>query len=204
DVTNSVITAKGNVAGVGLGTGTVKQKVVNSDFNVAGGNVTAMTVGGIFGSHLLVGAHTAAYDNIVAATAAANWDTLAGVTFTLGSFKTTGLFDPTDVLDTANFRDSFLVAQRLGTVVITGLDPSVPTATAISGGSPAATFGVAFRGTPPGGAPGPKPPGCFSNGNAIPALVTQVLVAPTSPGGSVTITGFGPVADEFRYVELAG
>src|SRR5262249_21233616 len=33
DVTNSVITAKGNVAGVGLGTVTVKQKVVNSDFN---------------------------------------------------------------------------------------------------------------------------------------------------------------------------
>jgi hypothetical protein len=204
DVTNSVITAEGNVGGVGLGTVTVNQKVINSDFDVAGGNVTAMTVGGVFGSHVLVGAHTAAYDNIVAATAAANWDTLAGVTFTMGSFKTTGLFDPTNVLDTANFRDSFLVAQRLGTVAITGLDPSVPSATTISGGSPSATFGVAFRGTPPGGAAGPKITVSFSNGNPIPALVTQVLVAPTSAGSSVTITGFGPTVDAFRYADLAG
>ena len=51
---------------------------------------------------------------------------------------------------------------------------------------------------------GPKITVAFSNGNPIPALVTQVLVAPTSAGSSVTITGFGPVANAFRYVDLAG
>jgi hypothetical protein len=196
NVSNSVVTALGNIAGVGLGAVTIAQKVVNSDFNIAGGNVTSMTVGGIFGSHVLVGAHSAAYDNIVAKAAAANWDApVAGVTFKLGSFKTTGLFDKTDVLDTANFRDSFIIAQQLGTVTITGLDQNVPAATVTSGGSAAATFGVAFRGT--AGA-GPKITVTFSNAGV---LTTQTLTAPatsTSPPASTT----PPSA--FKYVNLAG
>jgi hypothetical protein len=192
-----VVTPTGTTAGVGLGTVTIRQKLINSDFNVAGGNVTSFTVGGMFGSHLTVGAHPAAYNNIAATAAAANWDAPpTGVTFKLGSFKTTGLFDPTDVLDTANFRDSFIVAQQLGTVLITGLDTNVPRATATSGGSPTATFGVAFRGSV---GVGPKITVAFSN--PLGALATEILTAPPtalSPPASTV----PPSA--FKYVNLAG
>jgi hypothetical protein len=195
-VTDSVVTALGNLAGVGLGVVTIRQKVVDSDFNVAGGNVTSFTVGGMFGSHLTVGAHPAAYDNIVATAAAANWDAPpAGVTFKLASFKTTGLFDPLDVLDTANFRDSFIVAQQLGTVLISGLDPNVPRATATSGGSATATFGVAFRGS--AGA-GPKITVSFSNAGV---LATQTLTAPPTP---ITPPVSTTPVSAFKYVNLAG
>jgi hypothetical protein len=198
NVTGSVVTALGNVGGVGLGAVTINQRVTNSDFNVAGGGVTSMTVGGMFGSHVMVGAHSAAYDNIVAATTTLNWDTPpSGVTYKLGTFKTTGLFDVIDPLDTANFTDSFIIAQQLGTVTITGLNPQVPAATATSGGSAAATFGVAFRGTAPGGGPGPKITVSFANAGV---LTTQSLVAPTTPGTSVSTTP--PSA--FDYVNLAG
>src|SRR5262249_34905017 len=101
DVVNSVITALGNIAGVGLGTVTINQKVTNSDFNVAGGDVNSLTVGGMFDSHVEVGAHPFAYDNIIGGpTTGANWDGppfSTGVTFKLGSFKTTGLFSAADV-----------------------------------------------------------------------------------------------------------
>jgi hypothetical protein len=206
NVTGSIVTALGNssvstplgttTAGVGLGTVSIRQKVVDSDFNVAGGNVTSFTVGGMFGSHLTVGAHPAAYGNIVATTSATNWNAPpTGVTFKLGSFKTTGLFDPTDVLDTANFRDSFILAQQLGTVVITGLDTNVPRATATSGGSATATFGVGFRGSV--GA-GPKITVSFSNAGV---LATQTLTAPSSPASPPVSTT--PVS-AFKYVNLAG
>ncbi len=196
NVSNSIITALGNLSGVGLGIVTIKQKVVNSDFNIAGGNVTSFTVGGMFGSHLLVGAHTAGYDNIVATATAANWDTpVSGVTFNLGSFKTTGLFDKTDVSDTANFRDSFIIAQQLGTVAITGLDPNVPAASETSGGSPTMTFGVAFRGSV--GA-GPKITVTFSDAGL---LTTQMLVAPLTPSSPPATT---TPASPFKYVNLGG
>src|SRR5206468_3658309 len=64
---------------------------------------------------------------------------LSGSSFTLGTFKTTGLFDPNDVADTASFRDSYVVAQRLVTVAIAGLDPAVPRF------STSFRFGIAFR-----------------------------------------------------------
>jgi hypothetical protein len=196
DVANSVVTALGNVAGVGLGAVTIKQKVVNSDFNIAGGNVNSFTVGGIFGSHVMVGAHRAAYDNIVATTTPTNWDAPPpGVTSKLGSFKTTGLFSATDVLDTANFRDSFIVAQQLGTVLITGLDQNVPGATATSGGSAAATFGVAFRGS--AGA-GPMITVTFSNAGV---LTTQTRTAPATPLSPPASTS---PASAFEYVNLGG
>lgn len=198
NITSSVITALGNNGGVGLGAVTVDERVTDSDINVAGGGLTSLTVGGMFGSHVTVGAHPVEYDNIVSAASAGNWDTpAAGVTYKLGSFKTTGLFDATDVLDTANFEDSFIVAQQLGTVTITGLDLQVPAATTTSGGSAAATFGVAFRGTSPGGGPGPKITVSFSNGGV---LKTETLLAPTTVGMSVSTTP--PSA--FDYVNLAG
>src|SRR5205807_363085 len=119
---------------------TIKQRVINSDIEVAGGNVTSISVGGIFGSHIEIGVHPPVYSNITATTTAANWDTLVpGVTFKLGSFKTTGTFDPTDVADTATFRDSFIIAQQLGTVNINGLDPAIPDDSA------SVAFGIAFR-----------------------------------------------------------
>jgi hypothetical protein len=197
DVVNSVITALGNISGVGLGTVTVKHKVVNSDINVAGGNFTALTVGGMFESHVEVGAHPAAYDNITAAATAANWTAQpAGVTFKLGSFKTTGLINAGDVTDTASFRDSFIVAQQLGTIVITGLDQNVAAATTTSGGSPAFHFGVAFRGTPPLGAAGTTITVTFSNGGI---LTTQMITAPAVVGTSKSTT---PVS-AFQYANLA-
>ena len=120
--------------------------------------MTSFIVGGMFGSHLLVGVHLPAQNNILATTGATNWDApLAGVLYKLFSFKTTGLFGANDVPDTANFRDSFIVAQRLGTMAITGLDTTIPTSSA------SFSFGVGFRGSV--GA-GPKITVSFSNGGA--------------------------------------
>jgi hypothetical protein len=196
DVTDSVVTALGNVKAVGLGAVTIAQKVIDSDFNVAGGNATSFTVGGIFGSHVTVGAHPAAFGNIVATATAANWDgPLAGVTYKLGSFKTTGIFAARDVPDTTNFHDSFIVAQQLGTVVITGLDQNLPGPTETSGGSASATFGVAFRGS--AGA-GPAIVVTFSNAGA---LTTQTLTAPPTPLSPPAST---TPPSPFKYVNLAG
>jgi fibronectin-binding autotransporter adhesin len=189
NITNSVITTEGNVVGIGLGTVTVKGLVSNSDFNVAGGNVTAVTVGGMYGSHLLVGFHPPAVNNILGVPTGVTWDSPpTGVTFKLGSFKTTGLFDPTDVTDSANFRDSFIIAQQLGVITITGMDTAIPTASSSS------SFGIGFRGSR--GA-GPKITVSFSVGNV---LKTQVLTAPTVAGNTVTTIP----ASAFNYINLAG
>jgi hypothetical protein len=137
DVSNCFVTLTGNSAGVALGTLAAAGKISGTTFNVTGGNVTSFTVGGFFGSRLLVGFHMPSPGNISTAPAAANW--LSGSTFTLGTFKTTGLFDPSNIPVTASLRDSFVVAQKLGTVTIAGLDPDVPsTSTSI-------TFGIGFR-----------------------------------------------------------
>jgi len=174
NVSSSVVTLIGNIKGVGLGTATIKGEIIGSDFLVAGGNVTSFSVGGMYGSALLVGAHPAAVGNIAATTSAANWDApVPGVTFKLGGFKTTGLFDSADAPDTATFRDSFVIAQQLGTVNINGLDDAVPA------GSPDIAFGVGIR-TSTGGSPG-------------------ITVNP--PGGTQT-PGF--VVGAFDYVALAG
>jgi hypothetical protein len=188
DVVDSVITAIGNIGGVGLGAVTIAQKVIDSDFNVAAGNVTSFTVGGMFGSHLTVGAHPAARGNILAPATASNWNgppNPIGVTFELGSFKTTGVFDPVDVLHTASFRDSFIIAQQLGSVAIVGLDQNTPA------GSAAVAFGVAFRGS---AGPGPSITVTFSDGGG---LTTQILAAPAS-----FVTTTPPSA--FNYVNLGG
>jgi hypothetical protein len=194
NITNSVITAEGNVSGVGLGTVSVTQKVIGTDVNVAGGNVTSVTVGGMFGSHLTVGSHPAARGAINATATAANWDgppLPPGVTFNLGSFKTTGIFDKTDVPDSANFRDSFIIAQRLGTVVITGLDQAIPSNSPDLSSS--SNFGVAFRGS----SPGPSITMSFSDGGV---LKTQTIAAPTVLGTANSTTP--PSA--FEYANLGG
>src|SRR5262249_31094361 len=143
----------------------------NSTFNVAAGNVNSFNVGRMIGSRLQIGAHPPALGNLLATATAANWNTpAAGFTFKLVSFKTTGIFDPTDVADSANFRDSFIVAQQLGTVTITGLDTTLPTTSATF------RFGVGFRASAVVGA-APKITVSFSNGGA---LKTQILSAPNS------------------------
>jgi hypothetical protein len=188
DVVNSVVTAIGNVSGVGLGAVVVGQKVIGSDFNVAAGNVTSFTVGGMFDSHLTVGAHPVARGNILATAAASNWNgppNPPSVTYRLGSFKTTGVFSAANVPDTANFRDSFIIAQQLGSVIITGLDQNT------AAGSPAVAFGVAFRGSAGAGS------SITVTFSVAGVLTTQSLAAPAT-----FVTTTPPSA--FDYVKLAG
>lgn len=137
DVTSALITLTGNNAGVALGSFTATGPVTSSTFNVTGGNVTSFIVGAFISSRLLVGVHLPSPGDIGHATGQSDW--LGGSAFTLGTFRTTGLFDPNNIAATASYRDSFVVAQKLGTIAIAGLDPNVPFF------STSVRFGIAFR-----------------------------------------------------------
>lgn len=136
-IVNSLITLTGNNAGVALGNFITPSRVNSSTFNITGGNVRSFIVGEFSSSRLLIGFHMPSPGDIGDLTDASNW--LSGSTFTLGIFKTTGLFDPTNVPSTASFRDSYVVAQRLGTIALAGLDPDV------SKFGTSFRFGIAFR-----------------------------------------------------------
>ena len=128
----------GNSAGVALGNFTTLGRVINSTFNVSGGNVTSFITGAFLASRLLVGFQMLKPGDIaVSPFPGSNW--LSGSSFTLGTFKTTGLFDPANIASTASFVDSYIVAQKLGTIVIAGLNPNVPS------NSTSFHFGIAFR-----------------------------------------------------------
>ena len=121
-----------------MGNFTALGAVFLSTFNITGGNVTSFITAAFIGSRLLVGFPMLKPGDIgVSPLPGTNW--LSGSSFTLGTFKTTGLFDPANVSATASFRDSYVVAQRLGTIVIAGLDPDVPN------NSTSFHFGIACR-----------------------------------------------------------
>lgn len=142
NVTNSfntnVVTLTGNLAGVALGSFTSPGKVVGTTFNVTGGNVASFITGAFVSSQLFVGVHLPSPGDFTLANQS-SW--LSGSAFTLGTFKTTAVFDPANVSATASFRDSFVVAQKLGTIAISGLDPIVPKF------SISFLFGIGFRGS---------------------------------------------------------
>jgi hypothetical protein len=138
DVLGGLITLTGNRAGVALGSFTARGKVAGATFNITGGNVTSFTAGAFIQSRLLVGFQMPKPGDIGASPAPGiNW--LSGSSFTLGTFKTTGFFDPNNVSATASFTDSFVVAQHLGTVSIAGLNST------LSAFSTSFRFGIAFR-----------------------------------------------------------
>lgn len=138
DFTGSLVTLTGSLAGVAMGSFTALGQVSSSTFNVTGGNVTSFITAAFEQSRLLVGFQMPKPGDIgVSPFPGSNW--LSGSSFTLGTFKTTGLFDPSNIPATASFSDSFVVAQRLGTVSIAGLNPILPAS------SNSFRFGIAFR-----------------------------------------------------------
>jgi hypothetical protein len=130
----------GNSAGVGLGTFTSTGTLTNSLFRVSDGDVTSFTTLRMESSDLLVGFRPVKGSDISLAPVAANW---SATNHKIGVFKTTAPFSATDPVDTGSFDDSNVVAATLGTVSISGVDPTTINST---------KFGVAFRTT--GGAAG--------------------------------------------------
>jgi hypothetical protein len=135
-LTDSTITLIGALAGTALGTFTASGQVLNSNFVISSGNVTSFTTGFFLQSNLLVG--YAAIDQTDITTAnnqtGTNWEN----TFSLGTFKTTAVLNSNDVADTAGFADSDVVAGKLTTVSLSGLNPAAGTHI---------TLGVGFRNT---------------------------------------------------------
>jgi hypothetical protein len=143
DLIGSNVTVLRSLAGVGLGTFTASGRVLNSAIQVTSGNVTSFTAGSFRGSTLYVGYRATDPSAITDAAnnqTAANWEG----TFTLGSFKTTAVFNPSDDVDSAGFQAAGVVADRLGAVTVSGLNQHPV--------GDVQTFGVGFRAT--GGAAG--------------------------------------------------
>lgn len=132
DIDFSKFVLTGNNAGVALATLTATGRVEDSLFLVSAGNVNSFTAAGFLSSSLLLGYRIAAPGDISAG---------VGVwlgNFKLGSFKTTAPFSAADPDNSASFRQSFVVAQRLGVIALSGVDTSVTD-------SPVLQFGVGFR-----------------------------------------------------------
>jgi hypothetical protein len=130
----------GNSAGVGLGTFTSTGTLSNSLFRVSDGDVTSFTTLRMESSDLLVGFRPVKGSDISLAPVAANW---SATNHKIGLFKTTAPFSAIDPVNSGSFDDSNVVAATLGTVSISGVDPTTINST---------KFGVAFRTT--GGAAG--------------------------------------------------
>jgi hypothetical protein len=123
----------GSSKGTGLGTFTAANGVQSSTIDVAAGNVGAVSVGAFLDSYLLVGAM------LPNATDPHGSPPIFSGTFSIGSFRTTAPFDPTDPADSAAFQDSTVLAATLGTVVLSSVDP-VPVAR-----SGVVSFGLFFK-----------------------------------------------------------
>jgi hypothetical protein len=138
-VANSLFTVIGNsgIGKIGLGTVTVTGTVSDTSFNVFNGNVTSVTVGAFTSSALLVGFHAVAANAITQDPVNSAWNP---GNFSLSSFKTTGpVVTPTSPPLAGTFTDSLIVAARLGTITLPGINTILPS------GSPTFTFGVGFR-----------------------------------------------------------
>ncbi len=138
-VAGSLFTVIGNAGAgkTGIGTVTVTGTVADTSFNVFNGNVSAVTVGAFTSSALLVGFHAVAAGDITEDPVSSAWNP---VNFSLSSFKTTGpVVTPSSPAPAATFTDSLIVAAKLGTITLPGID------TTLADGSPRITFGVGFR-----------------------------------------------------------
>jgi hypothetical protein len=122
---------------VGIGTVTVTGTVLNTDFNVFSGNVVSVTVGAFIDSNLLVGFHAVAANDLTTQTG--SWN---GTSFSLLSFKTTGpVVTPTSPPQAGTFTDSLVVAAKLGTITLPGINANAPPL------EDTRAFGVGFRNT---------------------------------------------------------
>jgi hypothetical protein len=121
---------------VGLGTVTVTGTVTNTDFNVFSGNVVSVTVGAFTSSDLLVGFHAVAANdlNTPVGPQTADWN---AANFQLISFKTAQPLVSPALAPT--FTDSLVVAAKLGTITLPGINPIAPPI------EDTIAFGVGFR-----------------------------------------------------------
>ncbi len=138
-VADSLFTVIGNSGAgkTGIGTVTVTGTVSDTSFNVFNGNVSSVTVGAFTSSALLVGFHAVAADDITEDPVNSAWNP---VNCSLSSFKTTGpVVTPSSPALAATFTDSLIVAAKLGTITLPGINTTLPD------GSPTLTFGIGFR-----------------------------------------------------------
>jgi hypothetical protein len=124
----------GSLAGVGLGTFSATGSVRGSTFEVENGNVISFVAARFLSSNLFAGATLAVPGDIAMGT-----PTWAG-TNSIGTFKTTAVFSPSDPADTASFADSKVVASILGTISLSGVEPTISPLDALD-----FTFGLGFR-----------------------------------------------------------
>jgi len=131
---NAQITIMGNAAGVALGTFTAAGAVKSCDIQVTSGNVTSFTSAFFKQSALFVGYSTVDITSITDAVNNQQFTNWEG-TFSLGTFKTTAVFNNADPADSAGFQNSDVVAGRLTTITISGLNSQ----------SAATSIGIGFR-----------------------------------------------------------
>jgi hypothetical protein len=117
NITDSLLTIMGNNTGIGLGTFVAQGTVSNTTFQVTDGNVTSFIAGRFFDSNLYVGFRPNSTIDLTQGGLFGPTDR------TIGLFKTTQPFDPTD-LDSVSFRNSNIVAAELGAITLTGVDPA--------------------------------------------------------------------------------
>ena len=131
-----------SAAAVALGTFSAAGAVEGTTIQVTGGNVTSFTAAAFLGSNLYVGYAIAdpldIFNDAASDQTGPNWEG----NFTLGTFKTTAVLNLNDVPDSAAFQSSNVIAAKLGTITLTGLNP---TPRSFNGGSPVTTFAVGFR-----------------------------------------------------------
>jgi hypothetical protein len=138
-IANSLFTVIGNSGGAKTGIGTIiaTGTVSHTGFNVFNGNVGSVTVGAFTSSALLVGFHAVAANDITEDPVNSAWNP---ANFSLNSFMTTGpVVTPTSPALAGTFTDSLIVAAKLGTITLPGINTILPA------GSPTITFGVGFR-----------------------------------------------------------
>jgi hypothetical protein len=138
-IASSLFTVIGNSGAtkIGIGTVTVTGTVADTSFNVFNGNVSSVTVGAFTRSALLVGFHAVAGNAVTQDPVNSAWNP---VNFSLNSFKTTGpIVTPSSPPLAGTFIDSLIVAAKLGTITLPGINTTLPD------GSPTLTFGIGFR-----------------------------------------------------------
>lgn len=141
----------GNAGGVELGTFAANGTSTDSLFRVSDGDVGSFTVLRFESSDLLVGFRPVKGSDTTLAPSAANWSV---TNQKIGAFTTTAPFDPADPADSASFVDSYVVAAILGTVSLSGVYPTDPSAAAFRAGAGATAKGTVTVHGGPALAPG--------------------------------------------------